>query len=308
MARYLIFFLLIINSHFKLSYAQKYDNIRDIFSNAERIWGNYIPYDLQDALKELDTIFTKEEKLYIKDSLPLGRFASLSHFGSALYIRNRWAMWLKSRIVVYFNKYDIYHPDTISGIIMEAFDYKLHGKHFDFKKYINDVPHAKKVTIFNKKWWDNRKERNRAIKKMKKTLTNKGFSKGEILYFTYLYGVSSQEELDTINTIHRKGYIVNGREKQLPQGIITNVDYQKGTFQVKLLSSFDPRGVILFDGDNEPSDIYRKGLVPFLNNGSNKYYMEIGDKLWFSTNDDYWFTKSSINESFLYDEKSYDED
>ena len=120
---------------------KRYTHIKDIYKTAERIRGNYIPYDLEDALRTLDTLCTEEDKAKIR-KMEVGDFAALSHFGLALYLRNNWLMRLDSRITTYMREHyrfiSIYDIDDISNAIVEVFDRKLHDENFDVEAYMQE--------------------------------------------------------------------------------------------------------------------------------------------------------------------------
>ncbi len=53
------------------------------------------------------------------------------HHGLGTWIRNEWGLWGGSRLRRYFREKGLFHPDDMSGIILESFWYKLHGQPYD---------------------------------------------------------------------------------------------------------------------------------------------------------------------------------
>jgi hypothetical protein len=53
------------------------------------------------------------------------------HFGLGMWIRNNWGLWGGSRLSQYFNRLGIHHPDDMSGIILDSYWRKIHGKPID---------------------------------------------------------------------------------------------------------------------------------------------------------------------------------
>ena len=89
----------------------------------------YIPYDVTDAIRELDQILdpaAKEEfQLFSK---PVG-----------MAVRNRWNLWNESRLARYFYAKGIYNPELMWGIIAEAFQAKASKKPFVLKDSIRQT-------------------------------------------------------------------------------------------------------------------------------------------------------------------------
>ena len=85
----------------------------------------YIPYDVTDAVRELDQILDPaaktEENLL---SRPIG-----------MQVRNRWRLWNDdSRLARYFKEKGIYNADLMWSVIAEAFLAKSRGKPFVLRK------------------------------------------------------------------------------------------------------------------------------------------------------------------------------
>ena len=105
------------------------------YSFYEYIEGVYIPKDLNDCFKEMDSLFAKELKGEIKSKTE-NDFTTNSHFGFGLWIRNNWALWKGSRLSDFFNSKGISHPDDMSGIILTSYHRKLNGIDIELDKQI----------------------------------------------------------------------------------------------------------------------------------------------------------------------------
>jgi hypothetical protein len=94
--------------------------------------GYYIPRDLDDALVEVDRIFVSAGK---RDAVMNGTEEDMIqyHFGLGMWMRNNWGLWGGSRLSEYFNGIGIHHPDDMSGIILDSYWRKLHGKPIDLE-------------------------------------------------------------------------------------------------------------------------------------------------------------------------------
>lgn len=86
----------------------------------------YIPKDLEDCFKELKKMLSpeliKEMKSGTEDDM------IKYHRGLGMWMRNNWGLWSDSRLKKYFNELEIYHPDDMSGIILDSFWRHLNNK------------------------------------------------------------------------------------------------------------------------------------------------------------------------------------
>ncbi len=82
----------------------------------------YIPKDLDESFVELDRMLHSKfiEKLKAGD-----KEATNQHFGLGLWIRNNWRLWGGSRLSEHFHNIGIFHPDDMSGIILESYVRRL---------------------------------------------------------------------------------------------------------------------------------------------------------------------------------------
>jgi hypothetical protein len=86
----------------------------------------YVPIDLDDCLKQLDSIFADSLKTKIK-LLTEDEFSGKYHFGLGMWMRNNWGLWKGSRLSKYFNSIGIYHPDDMTGIVFDSYHRQLTG-------------------------------------------------------------------------------------------------------------------------------------------------------------------------------------
>jgi hypothetical protein len=102
------------------------------------IWeGEYIPKDLDDAIIQLDkligdSIFKAKFKAYNEEEI-----SGMYHFTLGLWIRNNWQLWNGSRLSKYFNEKGIYHPDDMSGIILDSYHRYLTGQEINLQQQID---------------------------------------------------------------------------------------------------------------------------------------------------------------------------
>jgi len=89
--------------------------------------GVYIPKDVNDAISELNKKFSDSLKTEIK-KMSENHFSSSFHFGTGMWMRNNWGLWGGSRLSKYFNDLGIYHPDNMSGIILNSYYRALNNK------------------------------------------------------------------------------------------------------------------------------------------------------------------------------------
>ena len=267
----------------KVSYERDYRYL------VERIDGIYIPKDIDEAIDSLDIILSVEEKRYVADSLSLEDFTAMAHMGIGMWMRNNWGLWGGSRLQRYFRDRQVNHPDAMSHEILKAFyKKKIKGmvypveEDFDLdngENYGVEVIRMKGITkYFHKEWWRMRK----GISETRRELKEEGIRKGGLVYFQYPYGCSTAEEQDI--------WLSADNCDALPKGIITDIDFGQQRIKVKLLSTISPHGIIIFDGDIKPDtdgDLERN-FGQFAINTPNRFYMQVGDELWFDLDSHCW--------------------
>lgn len=104
--------------------------------------GVYIPKDLNEAIAELDRDFPDSLKTEIR-KMSENEFSGTYHMGTGMWMRNNWGLWSGSRLSKYFNNLGIYHPDDMSGIILDS-----------FYRTLTDQPiELEKQTEYYKQYW-----------------------------------------------------------------------------------------------------------------------------------------------------------
>ena len=108
----------------------------------DSINGVYIPKDLYEAMDMLDTMFNEESKKEISQLINAAETIQY-HLGSGMGIRNRWGLWVNSRLANYFEKLGFSHPDNMSSIILRAFwyylkDYTIYLKVHNYNNFKED--------------------------------------------------------------------------------------------------------------------------------------------------------------------------
>lgn len=94
----------------------------------------YIPLNLDESMRELKTILDDDVIQEIKDGSEEDLIQY--HMGLGMWIRNNWELWKGSRLSKWFNAKGIYHPDDMSGIILDSFWRHLNGAPINLEKQI----------------------------------------------------------------------------------------------------------------------------------------------------------------------------
>ena len=115
---------------------------------ADSIDGIFIPPNLNTCFIELDRLLNdtiKQEIRNINDTIFIGKY----HMGLGLWMRNNWNLWGGSRLKVYFSDRKIFHPDDMSGIILESYAKYLNGETFDSDEIIQII-HTRHLEFMKK--------------------------------------------------------------------------------------------------------------------------------------------------------------
>lgn len=102
----------------------------------DNINGQYIPKDLEDCFKQIDSFWSDSTKNKIRHQSE-DDFTANAHFGLGMWMRNNWQLWGGSRLSKYFNQKGIYHPDDMSGIIIDSYYRYLTGKEINLQQQID---------------------------------------------------------------------------------------------------------------------------------------------------------------------------
>ena len=92
----------------------------------------YVPKDLEDSFKELNAML--HPKLIEQIRLNSEGFMIGFHHGLGMWLRNNWSLWKGGRLANYFRKYLIWHPDDMSGIILNSYWRHLHNMPIELKE------------------------------------------------------------------------------------------------------------------------------------------------------------------------------
>jgi len=86
----------------------------------------YVPANLEECFVELKKMLHPE----LINEMRQGTEADMIryHHGLGTWIRNNWGLWGGSRLAKYFNSLGVFHPDDMSGIILDSFWRHLNGK------------------------------------------------------------------------------------------------------------------------------------------------------------------------------------
>ena len=257
---------------------------RDYRFYSERIEGTYIPKDIDEAIDSLDTILSEKDKRFIADSLSMEEFCADAHFGVGMWMRNEWGLWSGSRLQKFLTKKKVDHPDEMSYEILKAY-YKKKIKGMDYSADRDIESHGSRTILIVKSkisdlfnGYPRRKRKEAAETRW--LFDENGCTKGTTVYYQYPYGCSTAEEQNNLFSDN----------PQFPVGRITDIDYGLKRIKIKLLSALSPLGIIVFDGDLFPDDEdnYERDFNNFTPFGPNRFYMQIGDELWFDLESDFW--------------------
>ena len=97
--------------------------------------GVYIPKDLEDCFKQIDSFWADSTKTEIKQWTE-EEFCRRAHFGFGMWMRNNWGLWRGSRLSKCFNEMGIFHPDDMSGIILTSYHRYLTEKEIKLEEQI----------------------------------------------------------------------------------------------------------------------------------------------------------------------------
>jgi hypothetical protein len=104
---------------------------------ADSIDGVFIPTDLNACFKELNHLLIDSLKQEIKSKSDLD--LSEYHMGLGRWMRNNWGLWGGSRLQLYFKEKKVFHPDDMSGIILETYSKYLNDERFDTDEIIDQL-------------------------------------------------------------------------------------------------------------------------------------------------------------------------
>ncbi|MBP7185144.1 MAG: hypothetical protein KBA06_06535 [Saprospiraceae bacterium] len=97
-----------------------FDLTRDQRIKKERIFGVYIPKDLEDAFKELDKKIEDPSKELLKSKTE-DEVSNKLHYNFGRWMIINWSFYEGSRLTVYLNKLGIYHPDDMADFVLRTY-------------------------------------------------------------------------------------------------------------------------------------------------------------------------------------------
>ena len=109
----------------------------DTSAVADTTYHVFIPKDLPDCIRQLDSMLNKEDKDYIRKE-----GAVSVHFSLGMWLRNNWGLWGGSRLKTYFNDNGIQHPDDMSGVILDCYVKHLKNEEVNYKRMLRDARRA----------------------------------------------------------------------------------------------------------------------------------------------------------------------
>lgn len=98
----------------------------------ERLFGVYIPKNLEDALKELDKKIAPEYKEKIK-ALPEDKVCEVLHNRLGAWMILNWGFYEGSRFSHYLRSAGVTFPDDMADLVLLAYHRRLHGKPIEIK-------------------------------------------------------------------------------------------------------------------------------------------------------------------------------
>ncbi len=71
--------------------------------------------------------------------LPDREFGGYVHHGLGRYLRNNWGLWGRSKLAENLSQMGVFHPDDMSGIILDSYQRKLKGEAIKLEEQIKFV-------------------------------------------------------------------------------------------------------------------------------------------------------------------------
>ncbi|MBO4232603.1 MAG: hypothetical protein J5862_05150 [Bacteroidales bacterium] len=108
---------------------------QDVVNRADSSKSVYIPVDLPDCMRQLDSILAPENKKLIQ-SMEENELLPRTHLALGMWIRNNWGLWAGSRLATYFYKQGIQHPDDMSGMILCCYYHYVKGENVNYRQML----------------------------------------------------------------------------------------------------------------------------------------------------------------------------
>lgn len=191
---------------------------------ADTLDGIYIPKNLEDCFKQIDSFWADSIRSKVKD-LSEEEFSGRLHMGFGMWMRNNWQLWGGSRLSKYFNEKGIHHPDDMSGIILDSYHRYLKNQEIKLDEQIQHY----------KDYWERAKKEDLERKKTEFSV----YQVGDTVLFNYNLGFSSPRQERRYDS-----------DDCLAKGIVIAKDEDTLQINVRLVESCDKKGIIYFDSDN----------------------------------------------------------
>src|SRR5260221_1398911 len=194
--------------------------------------GVYIPKDIQECFKQLNTFFNDSTKEKVK-SLKEDEFTGRYHLGFGTWLRNSWGLWGGSRLSNYFDEMGIYNAEDMSGIILSSYHRYLLGNPIKLDEQIR----------FYKDYWEKAKQKELENKKVEFGQ----FKISDTVEYKYNYGYISKKQEDDFD-----------RDSCISKGAVIAKDESKFYLKIKIIETCDKKGIITYD--SKDSYVYNKEL------------------------------------------------
>jgi hypothetical protein len=120
------------------------------------------PTTLAEAHARLEQTLSPETLAKI-DAMPSEDGMIQYHFSLGLNIRNGWGLWARGPLAEHMKERGFIHPDDMSGVILDTFWCKRHGKDFRLEERAAEY----------KKYWDGVKEKKNRVQEAQQAMRNK---------------------------------------------------------------------------------------------------------------------------------------
>ena len=183
--------------------------------------GVYIPRDLEDCFRQIDSFWNDSTKLKVKQWSE-DEFSARAHLGFGMWMRNNWQLWAGSRLSKYFNDLGVNHPDDMSGIILDS-----------YHRYLNENEiRLDEQVLFYRNYW--KKAEEDAVKEQQQAFEE--YVVGDTVVFNYNDGFSTPEQEAKYDN-----------DTCVAKGKVLAKDPDKLLLTVLLLETCDRKGIISFD-------------------------------------------------------------
>jgi hypothetical protein len=103
----------------------------------------YIPQDLEESIRELDSMLSIQAKDAIRLSSE-NEVADKYLLFVGMWLQKNWGLDDQSRLAKYFTKLRVMHPDSMSGIILQTYWMHLNGKPLEAEQLLEKYKEAER--------------------------------------------------------------------------------------------------------------------------------------------------------------------